>query len=356
MSLKNNKHFRRFAAALMAGTMMVSMFGMTAFAEGNTEGPNYPTDVTITKQVTKEEKHYAPNTTFQFTIEPGTAVAASEDNDAIYAGPEGGAYFAEGVNSIAFSPKAEDIGKSSVEGVTQISLNNDIFKKEGPGIYRYVVKEVSGSYEGITYSKDEKNFDVYVISDGEVFAYTFTDTASDDGKDDGIFINDYTKDNEDTTGPHDLTIIKKVTGNQGNKGQDFKFTITVNGTEGEAYYIVCGNDAHMLMSGDSYEINLKNGEDAIVYGLTESDKVTVTEDDYSTDGYETSYQIGPKESVDSNEAKDVSIAEDTNIIFTNHRQVTTPTGVILNIAPYIVMVALAGVLAFVFLRRRNNNF
>ena len=52
----------------------------------------------------------------------------------------------------------------------------------------------------------------------------------------------------------------------------------------------------------------------------------------------------------SNEA---DISDDLKITYINTRNASTPTGVILNIAPYILMVALAGVLAFFFLRKRH---
>lgn len=357
MSLKNNKHFRRFAAALMAGTMMVSMFGMTAFAQGSQ--PDYPKNVTITKEIKKELNHYAPNTQFTFTIEQGTPVEGGEEQDAIYAGPTGGAYFGEGANEITFTPQSSDIGMDSVTKTTTISIDESKFT--APGIYRYVVTEQEGNYEGIDYSDEVKYFDVYVNKDGQVYAYTFTDTTDSKAKDDGIFTNDYRKNNPgEDKGPHDLTIIKQVTGNQGNTSADYsyEFTVSVSGEVGEQYYIKTSDgDVYTLTSGESQSgIEISHNESIVVYGLTKSDVVTVTEADYSGQGYTTSYQIGTNSSVDSNTTGKISITDDTTVTFTNDRQVSTPTGVVLNIAPYIAMVALAGVLAFVFLRRRHNNF
>ena len=46
--------------------------------------------------------------------------------------------------------------------------------------------------------------------------------------------------------------------------------------------------------------------------------------------------------------------KDNAVVVTNSRTADAPaTGVILNIVPYILMVALAGVLAFFFLRKRH---
>lgn len=44
---------------------------------------------------------------------------------------------------------------------------------------------------------------------------------------------------------------------------------------------------------------------------------------------------------------------DVTVAYTNTKQVTTPGGVIMTIAPYALMVVLAGAFAVVFLTRRN---
>ena len=342
MSLKNNKYARRLAAALMTGAMMVSMLGMTVSAEE-------VKDVTITKKITKDKNFYAPNTTFTFTVEPGEAVAAEENKGVeIYAGLTGGAKFNENAGKIISTPKDGDIGQTEITvGTTEITVT-DVF--DDPGIYRYVVKETPGNYEGIGYTKDEKYFDVYVDSEGEVYAYTFTDSSAADGKDDGVFVNDYSKKADDENTPHDLTITKTVTGNQGDKTAEFAFELSVSGAEGEQYYVTYGDKNITLKSGDPAQtISLTNGQSAVIYGLSKGDTYTVKETAANQDGYTTT--------IDNEETetgiKSGNITADTTVAYKNDRTVSTPTGVILNIAPYILMVALAGVLAFFFLRKRH---
>ena len=347
MSLKNNKYARRLAAALMTGTMMVSMLGMTAMAQGPSQ--EEPRNVTITKKITKDRNFYAPNTTFTFTVEPGEAVAA-EDNEGveIYEGLSGGATFEEDKNVISSTPKEDDIGKTEITvGTTQITVK-DVF--DDPGIYRYVVKETPGNYEGIGYTKDEKYFDVYVDSEGEVYAYTFTDSDAENGKDDGVFVNDYSKKAGDEDTPHDLTITKTVTGNQGDKTAEFAFELSVTGAEGEQYYVTYGDNNITLTSGDQAQtIYLTNDQSAVIYGLSKGDTYTVKEIAANQDGYTTTIDDEETETG----IKSGNITADTTVAYKNDRTVSTPTGVILNIAPYILMVALAGVLAFFFLRKRH---
>lgn len=45
--------------------------------------------------------------------------------------------------------------------------------------------------------------------------------------------------------------------------------------------------------------------------------------------------------------------KDNSVEFTNTKDASTPTGVIMTIAPYALMVVLAGAFAVVFLTRRN---
>lgn len=347
MSLKNNKYARRLAAALMTGAMMVSMMGMTAMAQGPSQAE--PKNVTITKKITKDENFYAPNTTFTFTVELGDAVAA-EDNEGveIYKGLPGGATFAEGKDVISSTPKKDDIGKTEITvGTTQITVK-DVF--DDPGIYRYVVKETPGNYEGIGYTDEEKYFDIYVNSNGGVYAYTFTDSSAGNGKDDGVFVNDYSKKAGDEDTPHDLTIKKTVTGNQGDKTAKFAFELSVSGAEGEQYYVTYGNTNVTLTSGaQAQTIYLTNEQSAVIYGLSKGDKYTVKEIAANQDGYTTTIDSATTTTGE----KSGNITADTTITYNNDRTVSTPTGVILNIAPYILMVALAGVLAFFFLRKRH---
>lgn len=330
--MKKSKMLHRIAAALLAGTMMMAM-GTTVFAEGN-ETRN----VTITKEITKDANDYAPATTFGFQITSGSPVEASKGQDAIYAGPAGGAYFVEGAGEITSAPGTSDIGQTTITvGTTTISI--DASKFTAPGIYRYNVSEVAGTYEGITYSTETKYFDVYVNSSKEVYAYTFTDATATDGKDDGVFTNDYTD-------IHDVTITKQVTGNQGDKSKAFNFTIDASGADGEKFYVIYGDGETVTLGADEDAkiITLKDGQSATIHGLSVTDTYSVEEADYTSDGYTTT--------VDG--AKSGTISGDKTVTFTNEKNASAPTGIMMNVAPYVLMVAVAAVLAVVFLRRKNN--
>ena len=313
----------------------MAAMGTTAMAAEN------PTNLTITKELIKEVNAYAPNTEFQFSIVPGAA-GVTEDGMPITAGPEGGVSFAGGNDSVKFT---DGVGQGSMEQTLSLVVNNGSFS--APGIYRYTVSEVKGNYEGVQYDETTKNFDVYVNSDGDVYAYTFTDAGAEDGKDDGVFTNKY----DENTGLGDLKITKEVTGNQGNKSQEFTFTIGVDGADGEQYHVVYGSENTVveLNSGETKEIQLSDGETATIYGLSASDEYTVTEDDYSSQGYDTTINEQDTNTVTG------TLGDADEIKVVNEKEATTPTGIVTDIAPYVIMVAAAVVLGFAFLRKRSYN-
>lgn len=149
------------------------------------------------------------------------------------------------------------------------------------------------------------------------------------------FTNTYTPSNRT------ITLKKVVGGNMGDTNKEFQFNVSGNAT----------------MSGNG---KLKdNGETTITAKVGET--VTITEDDYTSDGYTTTATA--TEGVNG-EYKDHSytftvtkdMSASTIITFTNTKTIQPPNGIITTIAPYAIMVVLAagaGVY-FVYSRRRRN--
>lgn len=363
------KNVKKVSTVTAAGMMMTAMLGMqVSAAESSGTGATVNKNPTITKQITKENNVYAPNTTFKFTIVPGTAVPASNGKDAVYAGPEGGAVLETGV--IASTPADSDIGKRTITvGTTSIKVNEDVFTtgtNARPGIFRYVVSEVAAtgtgkSDEGVTYSTEQKYFDVYVTSDDdgnlEVSSYMFVDKDDSKSKDGGIFTNDYSY-HHDTL--KDLTVKKKVTGNQGNRNKDFTFSIMVKGAEGEQYYVTFsdGTTPATLVSGQSKTITLKDNETAKIWGLSETDKYTITEASYADDGYTTTIDNEEKLTAtgtigDDEEKGKTEENGDRNITVVNNKTTVSPTGIFLHVAPYIALIGVAIASSLLFFRRKR---
>lgn len=333
--MKKSKMLHRIAAALLAGTMMVAM-GTTAFAD-EPQG----TTVTLTKTITAEDNVLAPATEFSFTISNGaeqTIQAADGTNIVVYAGVAGNATFADGQNTtLAFTP-GDALTKS-----TDISFGTAYDK---PGVYHYVVSEDGGNYDGMSYSTEE--YDVYVFVENDTNGYKIANVLvynkAGQKAENVEFNNTYVTNN--------VSLKKVVTGNQADKSKKFEFTVTVNGQSDEKYTAILGSTTTVLETGVPAKFTLGNDETVTIYGLSESDTYEFVETDCSADGYKTTI-------TGADTANGLTATGNTNggndaVVYTNEKNVQAPTGIMMNVAPYVLMVAVAAVLAVVFLRRKNN--
>ena len=238
-------------------------------------------------------------------------------------------------------------------------IEYDLSKFSVPGIYRYEVSEAQGDYEGIAYDTSVKYFDVYVVSDDagnlSVNYAAFTNKNDPKVKDDGKFTNDYSSQHDTLK---DLEIKKEVTGNQGNKvNKAFLFTIKVEGVSGECYNVLLPDGTfEKMISGTEKTISLKNGQTAKIYGLSASDICTVTENDYSSDGYTTKID-GVETRRTSGTITTISGTTDNKgdvkVTVVNDKNITSPTGIVMMVAPYVILVAAALVAGLLFFRRRR---
>ncbi len=337
--MKRTKLVKMLTSAVLTGALVMSMGGMTAFAAESVGS------IALTKKVKTDGSTYAPNTEFTFTVVPGER--GSFNDNVVYAGVEGGLVL--DATKYQFAPNEEDGAKAEYSVTGNITV--DATKFTTTGIYHYTVQETEGTYEGVAYDTAARDLYVYVQNDDNNQIYVAAVISAKDGqKQDSLEItNDYGEVNDTT---HDVVITKAVTGNQGDKTKEFEFDVSVNGGEGEWYKVIKtaqnGDSAetHLVSGAAPVLYTLKDGESIHIYGLSANDTYTVNEHDYSDDGYTTANK--------DNEGK--LTADNTAITVTNDKNVTTPTGIALTFAPYILMVALAGVFAVLFLRRKREGF
>ena len=140
--------------------------------------------------------------------------------------------------------------------------------------------------------------------------------------------------------------------------QKFDFTVQINGTAGVWYKVVvkensntAGTESKIVSGAEAVTYQITNGGSIEIYGLSDDDTYTVVETAANEDGYTTT--------IDSSATKDgkatgVVTKDGTVISYVNEKNAVTPTGVIMTIAPYVLIVAAAGVLAVLFLRRRRS--
>lgn len=333
---------KRMATAALAGAMVLSMNGMAWAAV---------TEFDLTKEVTTDGDTHAPSTTFNFTItegEEGTLGTAK-----VYAGVAGGLTL-DSANDFSFAPEADASASYTKTGKIKV----DATKFTKPGVYHYLVTETQGTYDGITYDTTPRHVYVFVINGDEgyeVDAVKVVIDGEEDKADSLKVINKY-GDNTPDDDIHDFIIKKSVTGNQGDKNMDFSFTITIDGDDTdknsngkEKYKAVKtskegGEETIHIEDGVAADFTLKDTETLHIYGLSEKDEYTVTETDYSGDGYTTTTPENAKGSLST----DGVVVE-----FINDKNVGPATGVAMTFAPYVLLVAAAGGLGAVVLGKKK---
>lgn len=325
-----------------------------------------------------------PNVDFEFEITSGSAVASNGTNPAIKAGIGSPSIdkvsFTAGDTQSAVNGLPTDTVETGVTSGSKYATKTVTVDLSGvtfsaPGIYRYIIKEKASTASGISndqtptrtldayvsYVKDEETQTLtnqlkveYVMYSGTLTGNTGLDTGKSDN-----FTNSYATQN--------LTLTKEVTGNQGDRDKYFRFKVELaNCGNGTKYDVTVPNsglaeedleDSDLLANVNKTSLEagedgtvtayyyLKDGESIVIKGVTSDTKYTITENNYTTtEGYTTTNTDNTGAGADGKTTTQKTMpATAHTVTFTNHKQGTVPTGILLDTAPYIVLVALVGV-------------
>lgn len=343
------------------------------------------TETTFDKYLVMDENANVPNATFTFSIAAGTAVAASGTNPAIYAGNDSHVTGQPTLDSatVTFAP-TDDTFSDKQEGDTVSLDSNQKYAKKtvkvdfskvtfnAPGIYRYKITE-QGTNDGITNDQNPtRTLDVYVSYKLDAVSQQPTDELEVNYV---MYGTDVTGNTNLTNGKstqftnkyatYDLTLAKNVTGNQGDRDKYFAFTVNISNAKAGTVYNVNLDDADAKPTvGNVEQTNsdkltvptgatsvsatyyLKHDQSIVIEGLTAATKFAITENDYSGDGYTTSYKLtADQDSATSGHEISATAmgTADRKVTFINNKAGAVPTGILLDVAPYIVLVALVGV-------------
>lgn len=138
-----------------------------------------------------------------------------------------------------------------------------------------------------------------------------------------------------------VTIDKIVTGNLGDRSQMFEFTAVITDLD----EVVTKQIFHLAHDSEPY----------VIKDVRVGSQVVITE--ASVDNYEASYKIGSK-STKGNEATITKVpSEGIMITFTNHKEATIDTGILLDSAPYLLTLAIAlgGMAIYVINKRKKED-
>ena len=394
------KRFTKIMALLMVTALIMSVAAISASAYTAVSGDN---TLSFNKFLIVDEDARIPAITFNYTIAPGSAVAADSTNNtpAIIAGVGtptiGSATFASGETTYTSVQGNDQVtltnGKKYAKKTVTVDFTNVSFTQ--PGIYRYVITESTNndnkavSYDTQTNGTARTRYlDVYVIDNNgalQVSEYVMhettdvvennnTETTDDDVATDKSsgFVNEITS--------HELTFGKEVTGNQGSKDKYFKFTLTISGAQANTTYEVdlsaaeasptqtaatvydtmsnpttVTTGSHGVVTEYFY---LKDGQYITVKGLPEGymyELSEVVEDYTATNGI--SQDTNGTTAYQDPVVNTTGVNADIKTGFTNDRSGVIPTGVLLTIAPFAIGILLFGALIIFFIaKRRRNNY
>lgn len=349
---------KKFFAGVLAAAMMLTVGATAAFATGTTTpvANDGNGTFTITKKYSAENANtFAPAETFKLkqTDKSGKQMSVS-------------------YNGIVPDLKTVTGEATGIVGVVSFENESDsertanftigLPKYDGVGVFTYILEEVSATNAGI------KN-------DGRTFTVTVYATQGDNGIETGVTVHEGTSkgtkvtsiDNKFQAGA--LTIHKDVKGSMGDKAYQFPFTVTlssakpvtatlrVNGetstvkfekaSEDVAEYTATvpfklSNDGNCTISNIPYDVTYTVSEDGETSGT-----LTVGSGENAVD-YTVKYS-------DNNGSK-VEGATATVTVTNTAGNALIDTGVILDNAPYIALlaiVAIGGVALMLNKRRRD---
>ena len=363
-----NKTLGRVATTLVAATMLASVTAVPAFAN---EGEYQVSDnkITIKKELVMPSSVVYPGATFTFDVETGELNNGAEtyvDGDTTLDVKVGTvtaneAYEGQVAIDASATPTTSQDGKTKTYTANvDITLPSVTYNEAGVYKYKITERDVNG-YNDVTDAMDlyvivERTNAASAVSTGDSFLVTgavVRSTKDTKGKTD-TYTNYYKLDDDGTSKVGSVALTKNVTGAMGSHNDTFTFTVTGLPT-GNFTYTVTGDNHDYVINATTNTIDLKSGQTATIVGVDEDTVLTIAESDYSEEGYELVSVTGDDDN--AMEGCQVRVvADDTKTVtFTNNRDAVSPTGIVMNVAPYVLLVVVAAAGCFVFLRKRRED-
>ena len=377
------KNLNRLATLALSGMMVMSM-AVPAFAA--------KVEVPFKKTLHTDGNTYAPNATFKFDV-------VAKTGNITYNGKQyTGLTAAEGAVTVKDAVFTKDLGLGTADAQgASIQVPANIVVDEdkltgGLGNYFFTMTERNEGYEGIRYSKAEYTIVVTKYEENGKVKTTTTVLREGKGKFENAkpseIQNNYGKHfppetpdfpdpnpnpgpnpdpdpNNDTT--HDVTVKKRIKGGFANTSRSFNFAVTVESqdSKNERYKVEVldknGAVTETTFVDDRQGKNFSVSQDSglRIYGLTKNDLVKVHE----TDGDDYVMTVSPDKDntfiknivkPNNNFKTQFNVVKDkANFDVINTKEATTPTGIVMNVAPYAMMLAVAGGLGVVFMNRKK---
>lgn len=349
---------KKFFAGVLAAAMMLTVGATAAFATGTTTpvANDGNGTFTITKKYSAENANtFAPAETFKLKQTDKSGKQMSVSCNGIVPDLKTVTGEATGiVGVVSFE------NESNSERTANFTIG--LPKYDGVGVFTYILEEVSATNAGI------KN-------DGRTFTVTVYATQGDNGIETGVTVHEGTSkgtkvtsiDNKFQAGA--LTIHKDVKGSMGDKAYKFPFTVTLSSAKPVTATLRVDGVISTVKFEKASEaateytatlpFDLSNGEDYTIGNIPYNVTYTVSENG-ETNGVLT---VGSDENAvkykveySNNNGTEVKGATATVTVTNTAGNVVIDTGVILDNAPYIALlaiVAIGGVALMLNKRRRD---
>ena len=230
--------------------------------------------VSVALEVTKSFNNWSKQSAFSFKLE-------AVDNAPM---PAAGGDVAVTTQDNPATDKNESTG---VFGIIRFNVSDADFENDHVVTYRYTIQEIVNPDDmvaGITYDTVKHPVTV-VISDRDHDGNREVAVTYDENQSNLTVVNKYAEGS--------LTISKTLSGNDTDSTKDFTFTIKLNTA-------LSGTYSGVVFTNGEATITLKGGESKTIEGLPNGTGYTVTEADYSADGYENSNPNGYTGTIDEN--------------------------------------------------------
>jgi pilin isopeptide linkage protein len=322
------------AVAMMAGSLSVFAADEATIPDVNDDGT-----VPVTKTL-KTNKGSTVTETFSYTI-----VKVATDTSTVAETPDAT------IAGIEISAPAD---ATSTDGTSEMVFGTF----PHAGVYQYTVTETKGNTEGMTYDGTVYTVRVFVVNGTDGLEIRQITAEKDGEKVDAVkFENSYVET------ASDLTISKVTTGDSADRTLPFKMTITLHDPTLVTQRTITTSTNVTDKGNGVYEVDLSNGQSATFSGMlagttydiveTQDSKYTATAE-IVANGETVTTQTPAKG--DDYEQTGILIGENTNsATITNTMEDITITGVITNILPFVMMIAIGGAAAalYVVSRRRK---
>lgn len=375
-------------------SILVLMGCVSVSAAPVTNTPATGTSTTFDKYLVLSVDANVPNAQFAFTVSAGAHVDAvvgasnSASKPEILAGitPENVV-----VTIGAFAPN-DTTYTSAQTGDTVVLTSGEKYAKKvatvnlsavsfpNPGVYRYIITETASTIDGITtdtvkgdgVNNGTRVLDVSIETNDagvlSVSGYTLhksLDVAYNENASGGADSTTYssTKDKgfQNSFETHNLSLNKQTTGNFGNRGEYFKFTVALSnlipGTKldvdlSNAEASPSGHDANptVIQAGATAQTAtadfwLKDDQTIVIKGLSPAATYTITETVADSKGYAVSHVITSGSTAGQSVSSKVTAAtaignDDDSVVYTNFRKSIVPAGYWQEYKEYIIAGAL----------------